>query len=102
MVESKWWRANGGQGWIRTSVRLRGQIYSLLPLTTRPPVHTIARESAKERFSKNAQSSIGTDQNNRWSRLPRGALWRSEPCLSMGLLAQGPHSLRIRGTNGQK
>ena len=28
----------GGQGWIRTSVRLRGQIYSLLPLTTRPPV----------------------------------------------------------------
>lgn len=38
--------ASGGQGWIRTSVRLRGQIYSLLPLTTRPPVHTIARESA--------------------------------------------------------
>ncbi|VXC64167.1 hypothetical protein SPHINGOAX6_30247 [Sphingomonas sp. AX6] len=29
----------GGQGWIRTSVRLHGQIYSLLPLTTRPPVH---------------------------------------------------------------
>lgn len=30
---------DGGQGWIRTSVRLHGQIYSLLPLTTRPPVH---------------------------------------------------------------
>ena len=30
----------GGQGWIRTTVRSRGQIYSLLPLTTRPPVHT--------------------------------------------------------------
>src|SRR3954452_16112186 len=30
---------NGGEGWIRTSVRLRGQIYSLLPLTTRPPLH---------------------------------------------------------------
>ena len=29
----------GGQGWIRTSVRKTGQIYSLLPLTTRPPVH---------------------------------------------------------------
>ena len=29
---------NGGEGWIRTSVRLRGQIYSLLPLTTRPPL----------------------------------------------------------------
>jgi hypothetical protein len=32
-------RGNGGEGWIRTSVRLRGQIYSLLPLTTRPPLH---------------------------------------------------------------
>ena len=32
---------SGGQGWIRTSVRLHGQIYSLLPLTTRPPVHTV-------------------------------------------------------------
>ena len=31
-------RAAGGEGWIRTSVRLRGQIYSLLPLTTRPPL----------------------------------------------------------------
>jgi hypothetical protein len=33
----------GGQGWIRTSVRKTGQIYSLLPLTTRPPVHIFAR-----------------------------------------------------------
>ena len=32
-------RKIGGQGWIRTSVRKTGQIYSLLPLTTRPPVH---------------------------------------------------------------
>jgi hypothetical protein len=31
--------SDGGQGWIRTSVRKTGQIYSLLPLTTRPPVH---------------------------------------------------------------
>src|SRR5687767_10537434 len=31
-------RTDGGEGWIRTSVRLRGQIYSLLPLTTRPPL----------------------------------------------------------------
>ncbi len=31
-------RDAGGEGWIRTSVRLRGQIYSLLPLTTRPPL----------------------------------------------------------------
>ena len=28
----------GGGGWIRTSVLVRGQIYSLLPLTTRPPL----------------------------------------------------------------
>ena len=32
---------DGGEGWIRTSVRLRGQIYSLLPLTTRPPLHEV-------------------------------------------------------------
>ncbi len=37
---SHYGKAGGGQGWIRTSVRSRGQIYSLLPLTTRPPVHT--------------------------------------------------------------
>ena len=28
----------GGGDWIRTSVLIRGQIYSLLPLTTRPPL----------------------------------------------------------------
>ena len=28
----------GGEGWIRTIVLIRGQIYSLLPLTTRPPL----------------------------------------------------------------
>src|SRR5690349_16879886 len=33
---------DGGEGWIRTSVRLRGQIYSLLPLTTRPPLQVSA------------------------------------------------------------
>ena len=27
----------GGQGWIRTNVDSRRQIYSLVPLTTRPP-----------------------------------------------------------------
>ena len=30
--------AFGGGDWIRTSVLIRGQIYSLLPLTTRPPL----------------------------------------------------------------
>lgn len=28
-----------GQGWIRTTVDSRRQIYSLLPLATRPPTH---------------------------------------------------------------
>ncbi len=32
-------REFGGGGRIRTSVLIRGQIYSLLPLTTRPPLH---------------------------------------------------------------
>ena len=31
--------SNGGQGRIRTFVHLREQIYSLPPLTTRPPTH---------------------------------------------------------------
>jgi hypothetical protein len=31
-------KLTGGEGWIRTSVLVRGQIYSLLPLTTRPPL----------------------------------------------------------------
>ena len=32
---------DGGQGWIRTSVLVREQIYSLPPLTTRPPTHVL-------------------------------------------------------------
>ena len=34
---------DGGRGWIRTTVRSRGQIYSLLPLPTRPPFQPEAR-----------------------------------------------------------
>ena len=30
---------SGGQGWIRTTVLSREQIYSLSPLATRPPTH---------------------------------------------------------------
>ena len=36
----------GGEGWIRTSVLVRGQIYSLLPLTTRPPLQDEPRSIA--------------------------------------------------------
>ena len=44
----------GGEGWIRTSVRLRGQIYSLLPLTTRPPLQGgKARQMAMPRYAVN-------------------------------------------------
>ena len=32
---------NGGQGWIRTTVDSRRQIYSLLPLATRAPTHSL-------------------------------------------------------------
>lgn len=35
----------GGEGWIRTSVLVRGQIYSLLPLTTRPPLRRTSEYS---------------------------------------------------------
>ena len=34
-------RINGGQGWIRTTVDSRRQIYSLLPLATRAPTHSL-------------------------------------------------------------
>ena len=33
------WDLKTGQGWIRTTVHSREQIYSLSPLATRPPTH---------------------------------------------------------------
>ena len=38
MLEDVGEQCIGGWGRIRTFVRSRGQIYSLLPLTTRPPI----------------------------------------------------------------
>ena len=35
---------NGGQGWIRTIVIRRWQIYSLFPLTTRAPTHFLYKQ----------------------------------------------------------
>ena len=52
MVEG---RFDGGGGWIRTSVRLRGQIYSLLPLTTRPPLQELPCDAV----SKTATCTCG-------------------------------------------
>src|SRR3954447_1044934 len=40
---------SGGGGRIRTYVRCRGQIYSLLPLTTRPPLRAARPEARTAR-----------------------------------------------------
>ena len=68
-------RASGGQGWIRTSVRLRGQIYSLLPLTTRPPVHLACQ--LRDETAEGLGDPAGRE----------APLWRSGACLSMAALA---------------
>ena len=46
----------GGGGWIRTSVRVSGQIYSLLPLTTRPPLRSEPTTIAQHCFGANGFS----------------------------------------------
>jgi hypothetical protein len=76
-------RVIGGQGWIRTSVRKTGQIYSLLPLTTRPPVHF---------FDGALCQSIraGPDEE--------AAQWRNGPCLSMPQVGKGPISSSFSST----
>ena len=72
-VSSEW--VIGGQGWIRTSVRKTGQIYSLLPLTTRPPVHIFVGASC---FGMRAGPA------------EEAAQWRKGPCLSMPQVGKGP------------
>lgn len=57
---------DGGRGWIRTSVRICGQIYSLLPLTTRPPVHRV-------RIAHYRSTTLARQ---------RAAQWRNTACLS--------------------
>ena len=63
-----------GQGWIRTSVRKTGQIYSLLPLTTRPLVHT---------------SMQGNMHCIRAGPAMEAARWRNAPCLTMPQVGKG-------------
>jgi hypothetical protein len=53
----------GGQGWIRTSVRLHGQIYSLLPLTTRPPVPRYFDFSASPKSGRQAMAKARESVN---------------------------------------
>ena len=61
-----------GQGWIRTTVPSREQIYSLSPLATRPPTHI--------NFSKNAFDEIWT----RGLSLTKGVRY---PCATKACLA---------------
>ena len=61
---------HGGEGWIRTSVRLRGQIYSLLPLTTRPPLHEVrqARHMTAAAKTVNAARVDASLVKRAWAR----------------------------------
>src|SRR5690606_27358475 len=64
--------SDGGGGWIRTSVRISGQIYSLMDLTTLPPLRVETRRSGAVRIP--------------WRKCPppasRMALWRHGSVLS--------------------
>jgi hypothetical protein len=57
-------KTNGGQGRIRTSVaRKERQIYSLLPLTTRPPV----RLATRSRQTANGNAGIRSAPNTTYA-----------------------------------
>ena len=94
--------SDGGEGWIRTSVRLRGQIYSLLPLTTRPPLQGVhaqtirgmvehgqqARRVAGRRHPVNRSNPMENTPLGSQSR-PSLSLRRSIPNPSLGRLWNG-------------
>ena len=83
---------NGGEGWIRTSVRLRGQIYSLLPLTTRPPLHRGSRSRRAGQSGRRAKWRRGMVVSTRArakSCRPSRALVRSRFQQSAGLSKSG-------------
>ena len=61
---------NGAQGWIRTSVaRKERQIYSLLPLTTRPPVRNSAAHFA---FNHSAPTNKNSQAHSNALHSPLG------------------------------
>src|SRR5438874_11979496 len=88
----KLWRASspveadGGEGWIRTSVRLRGQIYSLLPLTTRPPLHEACHARTVRGWSSMARQArhvaAGAMGVNASERVPRRVVPVAPRCRS--------------------
>ena len=53
---------NGGGGWIRTIVRRSGQIYSLVDLTTLPPLHEARRKGGAR--EKGAAKRAAPDRKN--------------------------------------
>ena len=83
-------KITGAQGRIRTSVaRKERQIYSLLPLTTRPPVQFECRACAPDWLQPHIafcplpanQSQSLLRQVRRWNKLPH-----SENCFTEGIL----------------
>ena len=60
----------GGEGWIRTSVLVRGQIYSLLPLTTRPPLRRTAEYSMNRPAADHPGATVTSIQNHAYPRNP--------------------------------
>src|SRR5690606_6013279 len=87
--------SGGGQGWIRTSVRSRGQIYSLLPLTTRPPVHTVAGGGLPRNVQPTNHREWGPAQ-------PRGGLMAKRRLRVNGATGRSvAQDAASRSTNGQ-
>ena len=69
-------KTNGGQGRIRTSVaRKERQIYSLLPLTTRPPVRlaTRSRQTANGNAGKGPQRPQHSRTRRRKNQYSKGS-----------------------------
>ncbi len=60
--DERFWKNNGGQSWIRTSVGVSQQIYSLPPLATRASTHPRSHGGAILVFD------LGTDKQKEGKR----------------------------------
>src|SRR5690349_23514267 len=83
---------DGGEGWIRTSVRLRGQIYSLQPLTTRPPLQGAGRRAMWRRAD-----DVSTRVNALHKRRCRSPLRFAAGAPISHLPPAGPKLERVKG-----
>src|SRR5688572_20027566 len=80
---------SGGRGWIRTSVRSRGQIYSLLPLTTRPPFRPC--------FPKTGGRLLAGNPLDRYRNSPaQSPAHRSSRFRGARLIVRSPPPLKLR------